>query len=65
MALLAKVHRSRVRVSSDYARQHAAIVGIAASMILITTRVAQNVFAAEWHITTKGLRWLKEAEELK
>lgn len=58
------MHRKSVRVQSDYARKLASIVGIAASMQLITTRIQKNQFAGEWQITTKGLKWLKEAEEL-
>lgn len=35
---------------------------MAASMNLITTQIGRNRFAAAWHITEKGLRWLKENE---
>lgn len=52
-----------VTVSSDFARQNANYVGMAASMQMITTRVAPGVYRGAWNITPKGLGWLRETEE--
>lgn len=61
-SVLIRVWRKPVRVKSDYAREHAVIVGMAASMQMITTRVQNGNFANSWHITQKGLSWLSEQE---
>jgi hypothetical protein len=52
-----------VSVRSNTARSNADIIAMAASMQLITTRVAANHYANDWQITTKGLTWLRETEE--
>ena len=52
----------RLSVSSDFARQHAAMVGMAASMGLITTKIHLNVFGRHWTPTVLGLRMLNEVE---
>lgn len=36
---------------------------MAASLHLITTKVAAQRFAKTWHITTKGLTWLNEKDD--
>ncbi len=53
--LLTYVVASPPRVKSDYARAHADIIAMAASMQLITTRVSKGTYAQAWRITTKGL----------
>ncbi len=50
-------------VSSNFARANAELVGMAASLQLITTRVTKDVFSREWNITSKGLRWLNEYKD--
>lgn len=52
-----------MRVKSDYARNHAEIIAMAASLQLITTKVGSNKFANEWKVTPPGLVWLAETEE--
>lgn len=47
-------------VQSDFAREHAEFVAMAASMHLITTHVTNNVFGREWRPTAKGFRFLQE-----
>lgn len=49
-------------VSSNFARQYAGHVGMAASMQLITTRITKNVYGSVWQITAKGIRVLNELE---
>ena len=61
--LLTKAWRDTIRVKSDYARANAEIVGMAASLQLITTKVAASRFANSWHISQKGLTWLNEQEQ--
>lgn len=60
--LLTRAWRTTVRVKGDYARTNAEIVGMAASLQMITTKIAGNKFASAWHITNKGLTWLNEME---
>lgn len=50
-------------IKSNYARDNAEIVGMAASLQLVTTKIGASKFANEWNITTKGLTWLNEKEE--
>lgn len=64
IALLDYAWQQGFTVQSDYARQHAELVGMAASLQLITTRVNRDVFSRSWQITAKGHRWLNEAKEL-
>jgi hypothetical protein len=52
-----------VRVKSDYAREHAEIVAMAASLNMITTKTGSNQFALSWLITNKGLSWLNEGNQ--
>jgi hypothetical protein len=57
--------RDGFAVSSRFAREHARLVAMAASLQLITTRVTKDVFSSEWQITSKGLRWLNEHKDTK
>lgn len=50
-------------VKSDVARKYADIVGMAASMGLITTRVMPGVYSSSWQVTLEGQGWLEEYEE--
>jgi hypothetical protein len=56
------VWTSVVTVSSNFARTNALYIGMAASMQLITTRVASGVYRGAWNATPKGLAWLNETE---
>ncbi len=51
-----------ISLASDFARKHMAHVAMAASLQLLTTRVASE-FGRKWRITSKGLRWLNEHKE--
>ena len=51
-----------IAISGDFARENAALVGMAASMQLITTWATANIYGHRWQVTTKGLRWLSEHE---
>jgi hypothetical protein len=50
-------------VSSNFARQQASYIAMAASMQLITTRVSSGVYRGAWNITPKGLSWLRETDD--
>ena len=52
-------------VQSRFARSHAELVAMAASLQLISSRINRDLFGCEWQITSKGLRWLNENKELK
>jgi hypothetical protein len=52
-----------VRVKSDFARKEADVIAMAASLQLITTKVAAQRFAKTWLITSKGLTWLTEKDD--
>lgn len=47
-------------VQSDFARQYATYVAMAASMGLISTKVHQDIYSGEWRPTVKGLTWLEK-----
>lgn len=62
------VHEAYVRsftVKSDYARNNAAFVAMAASLGLISTRVTKGVYSFEWRPTGTGLALLRERDELE
>ena len=60
--VILEAQTKRLTVSSDFARQNAAMVGMAASMGLITTKIHMNVFGRYWTPTVLGLRLLNEVE---
>jgi hypothetical protein len=57
------VWESVVTCSSNYAREHAAVIGMASSMQLITTRVSSGVYRGAWKITPKGISFINESED--
>ena len=61
--VLRAVWREQVRVKSDFARKEADVIALAASLQLITTKVAAQRFAKTWLITSKGLTWLTEKDD--
>lgn len=50
------------RTKSDFARNYANEVAIAASLGLISTKIGSERFDKSWHITRKGLGYLQESE---
>lgn len=63
MHVLEEAWTSGFTVMSDFAQANMALVAMAASMQLITTRVSSGVFSRSWQITAKGLRFLNEHKE--
>ena len=54
--------RGGFTTSCDYARQNSAVVAMAASIGLISTRVHLDVYGNEWKPTIMGLSLLNQAE---
>lgn len=57
---LSTVWQTDVTTKSDFAREWADYIAMAASMGLITTRVAGDVYSRHWQITSYGLAALEE-----
>lgn len=62
MDLLVAVQEGGVTVSCNKARENASLIGMAASLNLISTKVTRNVFGREWRLTVAGLLLLSEVE---
>jgi hypothetical protein len=60
--ILFKAWKSGFTVQSNFAREEAGLVAMAASLQLITTRVSDGVYSSDWQITGKGIRLLNELE---
>ncbi len=54
---------NQLRVKSDYVRTNAAVVAMAASMQLITTRLGIGRYGQSWRITTKGLTFINQQRD--
>lgn len=48
------------RTKSNFAREYADEVAIAASLGLISTKIGKELFDKTWHITRKGMDYLGE-----
>jgi len=57
--IVLEAYKRSFSVQSDYARASAELVGMAASLGLISTKVHNNIFSRDWHPTSKGLHWLE------
>lgn len=58
--VMSRAWQDTFSVMSNFAQKNMALVAMAASLQLITTRVTSNEFGRVWRITNKGLRWLNE-----
>lgn len=61
--LLKAVYHEPLAIQGDRARKDAALVAMAASLQLITTKIGPAEFSRTWRITAKGLIWLNEENE--
>lgn len=50
----------QVTTKSDFARENADFIAMAASMGFITTRIMSEVFGRQWQITANGLQALEQ-----
>ena len=57
--IVLEAYKRSFSVQSDYARASAELVGMAASLGLISTKVHNNIFSRDWRPTSKGLHWLE------
>lgn len=57
--IVLEAYKRSFSVQSDYARANAELVGMAASLGLVSTKVHNNVFSRDWRPTSKGLHWLE------
>lgn len=57
-AVLERAHRAPFKTKSDFARQFADGIAVAASDGFISTRLAAGLYAREWFITPLGLSHL-------
>lgn len=62
-AVVLQAHTHSFTVRSDYARSFAEYVAMAASLGLISTKIAGNLYSSHWRPTVKGLAWLNETME--
>jgi len=56
------IHENDVMVSSNFAREQAAFVAMAASMGLISTKISMDLYGRGWKLTCGGLKLLNEWE---
>lgn len=55
----------QVTTKSDFARENADYIAMAASMGLISTRIMSNVYGRQWQVTAKGLDALEKHYGIK
>ena len=63
--VLHTVWTCQVTTKSDFAREHADFVAMAASMGLISTRIMEEVYGRQWQITSRGLAALESHYGIK
>lgn len=56
--VLARAWHGPFKTKSDFAREHADLIGMAASDGFITTRIATGLYGREWRITAAGIQHL-------
>lgn len=59
-SVLRKAWLQGFRTKSNFAREFADEVAVAASLGLISTKIGKDRFDKTWHITRKGLDYLGE-----
>ena len=56
--VLSKAWNAPFKTKSDFAREHADLIGMAASDGFITTRIATGLYGRDWRITAAGIKHL-------
>ena len=64
VTVLAKSRVEPFTTKSNFAREFATEIGIAASEGLITTRLNEGQFANTWLITAEGLQFMESMEDV-
>lgn len=57
---LRTVWRYNVTTKSDFARDYADYIAMAASMGFISTRITESIYGRQWQITSRGLVALED-----
>lgn len=57
---LKTIWRYNVTTKSEFAREHADYVAMAASMGFVSTRITEDVYGRQWQITSRGLMALED-----
>jgi hypothetical protein len=57
--ILLRAWKTPFRTKSDFAREYAELIAMAASDGLITTKIATGMYGRDWLITAKGLEKLR------
>jgi len=60
--VLYAAHEADITVSSNFARERAPIIAMAASMGLISTKVTRDVYGRVWKLTVGGMKMINEME---
>lgn len=55
----------QVTTKSDFAREYADYVAMAASMGFISTRIMEHVYGRQWQVTARGLDVLEHTYGIK
>lgn len=63
--VLKDIWQYQVTTKSDFAREFADFIAMAASMGLISTRITETVYGRQWQITARGLVALEDYYGLK
>lgn len=60
--VLERAYKQPFTLQSDYARQHIAAVGAAASLGLLTTQTSPAIksFGNRWRVTGEGLKFIEQ-----
>jgi hypothetical protein len=58
VTVLSRAWHAPFKTKSDFAREHADVIGMCASDGFITTRIATGLYGREWRITAAGLQHL-------
>lgn len=58
--VLKDIWQYQVTTKSDFAREFADFIAMAASMGLISTRITESVYGRQWQITARGLVALED-----
>jgi hypothetical protein len=60
--VVSRAYEDGFATSSNFAREKASEIAMAASMGFLTTRIATNVYGRIWRPTINGMRFLNERE---
>ena len=62
LGVLYAAHEGEITVSSNFAREKALFIAMAASMGLLSTKITRDVYGRVWKLTVGGMKMLNETE---